>query len=139
MATNKTLQSDSSVAAFIATVADEGQRADAFNIVSIMEKLSGEPPKMWGGAIIGFGRYHYSYENGREGDMCRIGFSPRKGKTVIYVVTGFPAHDHIMARLGKLKTGKSCLYIKRLSDVDQAVLEELIHASLDVMRTRYPD
>lgn len=128
-----------SVDGFIKAVADEKQRADAHKIAAIMERLSGHPPKMWGPSIIGFGSYHYKYDSGREGDMCRIGFSPRKGQTVLYLVDGFEGHAELMARLGKHKTGKSCLYIKRLSEVDEAVLEQLCAESLKWMAAKYPE
>jgi Domain of unknown function (DU1801) len=139
MATNKTQQTDSSVEAFLATIADEAQRGDAHTLVALMQRLSGNAPRLWGPSIIGFGSYHYKYDSGREGTSLRIGFSPRKGQTVLYIMDGFPRHAGIMARLGKYKTGKSCLYIKRLSDVDGAVLEELCKASLDWMAKTYPD
>ena len=139
MATNKTQETDASVDAFLAGVADEGQRRDADTLIALMQRLSGYPPRLWGPSIIGFGSYHYKYDSGREGDSLRIGFSPRKGQTVLYIVDGFPRHADIMARLGKHKTGKSCLYIKRLSDVDGTVLEELCKASLAWMATRYPE
>jgi Domain of unknown function (DU1801) len=139
MATNKTQQTDSSVDAFLAKVADERQRDEVHTLVELMQRLSGHPPRLWGPSIIGFGSYHYKYDSGREGDSLRIGFSPRKGQTVLYIMGGFPRHPDIMARLGKYKTGKACLYIKRLSDVDGAVLEELCKASLDYIGTTYPD
>ena len=138
MAENKTQETDASVAAFIDAVPDEGQRADAGFIVAMMERISGLPPKMWGPAIIGFGRYHYQYESGREGDMPRLAFSPRKGKTVVYINGGFPTHADIMARLGKFKNGVGCLYIKTLSDVDARALDELVRASLAYMDDKYP-
>lgn len=128
-----------SVDGFIQAVADEKQRADARKIAAMMEQLSGHQPKMWGPSIIGFGSYHYKYDSGREGDMCRIGFSPRKGQTVLYLVDGFEGHGELMAKLGKHKTGKSCLYIKRLSDVDEAVLEQLCVKSLGWMTAKYPE
>ena len=137
-AENKTKTTDVSVDDFIAAVADSSQRSDAENIRAMMEKLSGEPAKMWGPSIVGFGSYHYRYESGREGDMCRIGFSPRKGQTVLYLIDGFEGHSELLARLGKHKTGKSCLYIKRLADVDPAVLEQLCHRSLAYMSEKYP-
>lgn len=124
---------------FIEAVADEKQRADAHTIAAMMERLSGHPPKMWGPSIIGFGSYHYRYDSGREGDMCRIGFSPRKGQTVLYLVDGFEGHAELMTKLGKHKTGKSCLYVKRLSDVDESVLEQLCTKSLDWMAQKYPE
>ena len=135
---NKTKETAASVDAFIAAVADPKQRADAERIRALMEELSGEPAKMWGPSIIGFGSYHYRYDSGREGDMCRIGFSPRKGQTVLYLIDGFEGQPELMARLGKHKTGKSCLYLKRLSDVDGDVLEELCRRSLAYMAEKYP-
>lgn len=127
-----------SVNEFIEAVADETQRADAHKITAMMERLSGHPPKMWGPTIIGFGQYHYKYASGHEGDMARIGFSPRKGNTVLYLVDGFTGYPELMTKLGKHKTGKSCLYIKRLSDIDEAVLEQLCVESLNWMAEKYP-
>jgi hypothetical protein len=124
---------------FIAAIADEGQRADAHKIIAMMERLSGHPPKMWGPSIIGFGSYHYKYDSGREGEMCRIGFSPRKGQTVLYLIDGFQSQADLMAKLGKHKTGKSCLYVKRLSDIDEAVLEQMCAGSLKWMAAKYPE
>lgn len=135
---NKTKETAVSVDDYIATVADANQRADAEKIRALMERLSGELAKMWGPSIIGFGSYHYRYESGREGDMCRIGFSPRKGQTALYLIDGFEGQPELMARLGKHKTGKSCLYVKRLSDVDGDVLEELCRRSLAYMAQKYP-
>ncbi len=135
---NKTIQTDADVGAFLATVADDRQRTDAVALIDILKRLSGESARMWGPSIIGFGTYHYKYVSGREGDMARIGFSPRKGQTVLYIADGFPRHADIMARLGKYKTGKSCLYVKRLVDIDGGVLEELFAASLDFMAEKYP-
>ncbi len=135
---NKTKATEVSVDAFIASVADANQRTDAEKIRALMERLSGEPAKMWGPSIIGFGSYHYKYESGREGDMCRIGFSPRKGQTVLYLIDGFEGQSDLMERLGKHKTGKSCLYVKRLSDIDETVLEELCVCSLQYMAEKYP-
>lgn len=138
MAANKTQETDADVTAFLAGVADPAQRADADTIIAMMSAASGQPPKMWGASIIGFGRYHYRYESGREGDMCRIGFSPRKGQTVLYIVDGFPSHAASLAKLGKHKTGKACLYIKKLADVDMGILQQLVTESLAEMDRRYP-
>jgi Domain of unknown function (DU1801) len=138
MAENKTKPTAASVVAFLGTVADEQQRGDALLLSAMMERLTGEPPKLWGPSIIGFGRYHYKYESGREGDMCRIGFSPRKGQTVIYLVEDFAGKADLLARLGKHKVGKACLYIKRLTDVDFGVLEEVCGRSLAWMEHHYP-
>lgn len=136
---NKTTANDNDVDSFIAAVTDERQRDDALQIIGMMQRLTGHPPKMWGPSIIGFGSYHYKYDSGREGDMCRIGFSPRKGKTVLYIVDGFEGHGALLEKLGKFKTGKSCLYLKKLSDVDEAVLEQLIVGSMEWMAGKYPE
>ena len=138
MAENKTQATSADVAAFIDGVADETQRADAHEIAAMMARLSGEPPKMWGPSIIGFGSYHYKYNSGREGDSLRIGFSPRKGQTVLYLIDGYAGKEAQLARLGKHKLGKSCLYIKRLSDVDVGVLEEMVVETLAYMAKTYP-
>jgi hypothetical protein len=137
-ATNKTIVNDADVANFVAQIADDAQRADAAILLAMLMRVSGEAPKMWGPSIIGFGHYHYRYDSGREGDMCRIGFSPRKGKTVLYINDGFPKYAELLARLGKHKTGKSCLYLGTLSAVDLGVLESLCVASLDHMAQAYP-
>jgi Domain of unknown function (DU1801) len=135
----KTMPTEISVGEFIDSVVDEKQRADAHQIADMMARLSGQQPKMWGPSIIGFGSYHYKYDSGREGDMCRIGFSPRKGNMVLYLIDGFEGQSALLDKLGKHKTGKSCLYIKRLSDVDEAVLKQLIVESLDYMAQKYPE
>jgi len=137
MATSKTVETNADVDAFIERVANPGQRDDARTLVVLLTRLSGHTPKMWGPTMIGFGSYHYRYDSGREGDAMRIGFSPRKSETVIYVL-GYPGQDAHLARLGKHRIGKSCLYIKRLSDVDMAVVEEICAASLADMDARYP-
>ncbi len=139
MATNKTVATSTDVTAFIERVTDEQQRADAHVIAAMMARLSGAQPKMWGPSIIGFGRYHYKYDSGREGTSLRIGFSPRKGQTVIYLIDGYSNRAEQLARLGKHKLGKSCLYIKRLSDVDIAVLEEMVVGTLAYMAKTYPN
>jgi hypothetical protein len=137
-AENKTKPTGVSVDAFLDGVADPRKRADAKAVRALMERVSGEPAMMWGPSIVGFGSYHYKYESGREGDMGRIGFSPRSSALVLYLVGGFPRHQALMDRLGKYKTGKSCLYIKRLADVDESVLEELARESLASMAKAYP-
>lgn len=138
MAENKTKPTPVSVADFIAAVPDPARRADAETLATLLADLSREPATMWGPSIVGFGRYRYIYDSGRSGEMCRIGFSPRKAETVLYLTDGFPLHADLLARLGKHRTGKSCLYIKRLSDVDMAVLTELIDASLAAIDAAYP-
>ena len=135
----KTKTTGVSVDEFIDAVADKRQREDAKQITAMMERLSGHPPKMWGSSIIGFGQYHYKYDSGHEGEMARIGFSPRKGQTVLYIFDGYDKYADLMAKLGKHKTGKSCLYIKCLSDIDQDVLEQLCSNSLDYMAAKYPE
>src|SRR5580693_1710363 len=123
MADNKTKPTKLSVAAFIDALTDQTKRADAKALAKLMERAAGETPKMWGPSIIGFGSYHYSYDSGREGDMPLIGFSPRKSATVLYNVTGFSHSEALPEKSGKHTTGKACLYVKTLADVDQKVLE----------------
>jgi hypothetical protein len=137
-APNKTQATTADVAAFIAAVPDAGRRADAETLVTLMARLSGEQAAMWGPSIIGFGSYSYRYDSGRTGTMCRIGFSPRKAETVVYLVDGFTGQAELLARLGRHRIGKSCLYLKRLADIDISVLEAMISASLASMATRYP-
>lgn len=135
----KTKPTEVSVAAFLDNVADPQRREDAGAIRAMMERITGEPAKMWGASIVGFGTYHYKYDSGHEGTMCRLGFSPRKAELVLYVLTQSEGQGALLARLGKHRTGKSCLYIKRLSDVDEGVLEELIIHALDYMNEKYPE
>ncbi|ATY33850.1 DUF1801 domain-containing protein [Sphingomonas psychrotolerans] len=138
MAEIKTKATPESVDAFIEAVSDPVRRADAKAVAALMAQVSGETPAMWGATIIGFGSYHYRYDSGHEGEMCRLGFSPRKTELVLYVLNGSPEQDAQLARLGKHKTGKACLYIKKLADVDLAVLEELMRDQLTSMDARYP-
>jgi hypothetical protein len=129
-ANNKTTQTDESVEAFLNAVADEQQRADSFKIDAIMRRVAGEKPKMWGSSIVGYGMRHLKYDSGREMDWMVIGFSPRKGNLTLYVGLGSgSSYDEMLERLGKHKTGKGCLYINKLSNINEAVLEELITAS----------
>ena len=137
MAENKTKPTQLSVAAFINALADPTRRADAKTLVRLMQSAAGEKPKMWGTSIIGFGSYHYTYDSGREGDMPLIGFSPRKAATVLYNLLGSSDSKALLAKLGKHTTGKGCLYVKKLADVDQQILEALIVKSLADMRARY--
>jgi hypothetical protein len=138
MADNKTKPTKLSVAAFIDALTDRTKCADAKALVKLMQSAAGEKPKMWGPSIIGFGSYHYRYDSGREGDMPLVGFSPRKAATVLYNVTGFGDSVALLAKLGKHTTGKACLYIKRLADVDQKVLKALVIKSVAATRVRYP-
>ena len=139
MPENKTKATQQSVEAFLDAVTPEARREDARALCALMQRLSGEAPKMWGPTIVGFGQYRYRYESGREGDMCRLGFSPRKPAHVLYVASGSPRHAELKARLGKVSSGASCLYVKRLADVDTAVLEEMITESLAYMLRTYPE
>jgi hypothetical protein len=137
MAENKTKPTKLDVATFIDALTDEIRRMDAKALVKVMQSASGEKPKMWGPSIIGFGTYHYTSESGREGDMPVVGFSPRKAATVLYGVKRSNESDALLAKLGKHTTGKGCLYIKKLADVDQKVLKALIVKSVAAMRTRH--
>ena len=138
MADNKTKPTKVSVAAFIDALTDQTSRADAKALVKLMQSATGEKPKMWGPSIIGFGSYHYTYESGREGDAPLIGFSPRKAATVLYGATGSGDSEALLAKLGKHSTSKGCLYIKKLADVDQKVLEDMVVKSVAAKRARYP-
>ncbi len=140
----KTKPTDADVRAFIDTVDNETRRSDAEKLLGIYADATGMQPKMWGPSIIGFGSYHYKYESGREGDMCRAGFSPRKGNMALYLMGGYSNPDTqatmeaLRAKLGKHKTGGSCLYINKLSDVDTAILKEMIALDLVWMDEKYP-
>jgi hypothetical protein len=128
-AENKTQATDASVDAFLAKVEPEQRRADGRVLLDMMVRLTGEQPILWGPSIVGFGSVHYRYESGREGDICRIGFSPRKAQLVLYLAATLPGRDALLAKLGKHSLGKGCLYIKTLADVDGTVLEDLIARS----------
>jgi hypothetical protein len=136
MAELKTKQTDESVTKFLNTVEDEKKRKDCFEIVEIMRQVTGMPPKMWGTAIIGFGRYHYKYESGHEGDMCLVGLSPRKQNIVLYGM-GVSDKNELFLKLGKYKTGKSCLYINKLSDIDVNVLRQIVGVSFQHLQQKY--
>jgi Domain of unknown function (DU1801) len=133
MAENKTKPTKLSVAAFINGLTDQARRADAKALVKLMQSASGEKPQMWGPSIIGFGSYHYRYDSGREGDMPLVGFAPRKAATVLY---GMGEGKALLAKLGKHTTGKGCIYIKKLADVDQQVLAAMVAKSVAAMRAR---
>jgi hypothetical protein len=136
MAENKTKATLVDPQDFINQVDDEQKRKDAKELVRLMSDVTGKPPKMWGPTIVGFGKYHYKYESGREGEICMTGFSPRKPSLVLYLGPGLEDKD-LMARLGKHKTGKGCLYIKKLDDIDRTVLKKLVVKSVAEMRKRY--
>ncbi len=137
MAENKTKPTTISVPAFLDACADEVRRADAKALAKLMQKVTGNKPSMWGPSIVGFGSHHYIYESGREGDMPIVGFSPRKAANVLYGTIGFAGADALLAKLGKYTTGKGCLYIKKLADVDVKVLETLIKKAVAATRARH--
>lgn len=142
--TLKTHATAADVTAFIGAIENESRRTDAIALVDLFTATTGEPAVMWGPSIIGFGAYHYRYESGREGSMCRTGFSPRKANMVVYLVGGYEQPsvkehmDALRAKLGKHKVGKSCLYLNRLADLDQMVLREMILFSWRYMDEKYP-
>ena len=125
----KTRPNRRSVEKFLAGVEDPERRADCLALVELMREVTGEEPRMWGPSIVGFGSYHYRYASGREGDWFLAGFSPRARDLTLYITSGFSRHEELMARLGKHKKGKSCLYLKRLADVDRKVLARLVRES----------
>ncbi len=137
MAEIKTKQTDESVKKFLNKVADKKRREDCFAVLEMMEQITKMEPKMWGPSIVGFGTYHYKYESGHEGDMCMIGFSPRKQNLTLYILPGFAKYEELMKKLGKYKTGKSCLYINKLEDVDTATLKKLIKEGFTYMAKKY--
>ncbi|MGI9201537.1 MAG: DUF1801 domain-containing protein [Woeseiaceae bacterium] len=137
MAELKTKQNNASVTSFLAAVDDKEQRSDSKKLAKMMRAATGSRAKMWGSSIVGFGSYHYKYARGQEGDWPLVGYSPRKQNLSIYIMAGFKGSDKLLAKLGKHKTGKSCLYIKRLADVDENVLNTLIEKSVKHMRSKY--
>ena len=138
MAELKTTQNDKSVKSFLNSVIDENKRKDCREIMKLMQEITHKKPKMWGDSIVGFGSYHYKYESGREGDFFITGFSPRKQNLTICIMPGFSGYDSVIKKLGKHKTGKSCLYIKKLDDIDRNTLKELITDSVNYMTKSYP-
>jgi hypothetical protein len=139
MSENKTKPTAVSVAAFLEACTDEARRTDAKALAKLMQKVTGKEPTMWGPSIIGFGNYHYVYESGREGDNLVVGFSPRKAANVLYGAIGFDGAEALLAKLGKHTTGKGCLYIKKLADVDMKVLETLVETAVAATMARYAD
>jgi hypothetical protein len=136
MAENKTQASKASVTDFVEAIPDETRRADAKALLKLMRTATGDKPKMWGPSIIGFGSRHYKYDSGREGDMPVTGFSPRKAATVFYGLLGFGGAADLLSKLGKHSTGKGCLYVKKLADVDQKVLETLVVKAVAATRAK---
>lgn len=137
MATQKTRETAASVEEFLNGIENRTRREDGLAMLDLMREVTGEEARMWGSSIVGFGSYHYVYESGREGDAMLTGFSPRKQNLAIYVMPGFSAYDSLLDKLGKHKTGKSCLYINKLADVDLKVLKTLVRRSVQVMRKKY--
>ncbi len=137
MAKNKTAETAGDVTAFIRQHALPGQQEDSFRLIDIMKRVSGHEPRMWGPTIVGFGAYHYRYESGHEGDAPLLGFSPRKAAISLYVFTGLDEHQHLLQGLGKFKNGKACIYIKKLSDVDEAKLVAMMQETIRFLKERY--
>ncbi len=131
MAEPKTQRNDASVEEFLDAVADDQKREDCLTLLEIMKQATGAEPEMWGDSIVGFGTYRYKYASGREGDWMQVGFAPRKQNLTLYIMAGFSRYDELMKSLGKHSTGKSCLYIKKLDDVDMPTLRKLVQESVD--------
>ena len=138
MAPNKTQITDQTVAAFLETVAHPTRKSDAETLDRLFREITGLQPRMWGPSIVGYGKYHYTYDSGRTGEFLATGFSPRKTNLSIYIMPGYADFNGILARLGKHKIGKSCLYVNKLDDIDINVLQELIRAGLDDLGKRWP-
>ena len=131
MSENKTRPTDQNVTAFLNGVDHKTRRQDGLALLDMMVEVTGEQPVLWGSSIVGFGSYHYQYESGREGDMPLVGFSPRKQSLTLYIMPGFDEYDDLLADLGKHKIGKSCLYIKKIEDIDLPTLRELVEQSVE--------
>ncbi|MDJ0826814.1 MAG: DUF1801 domain-containing protein [Rhodobacter sp.] len=138
MAENKTKPTGADVGAFLEAVEPERRRLDGLRLDQIFREVTGWSPVMWGPSMVGYGRYHYIYKTGREGDALATGFSPRKAALSIYIMPGYADFGDLLARLGKHKHGKSCLYVNKLADIDEAVLRELIAAGLRDLATYWP-
>ena len=136
MAELKTKPNKLSVEKFLNSIKDEKKKADSFKVLELMKKITKEEPVMWGPSIVGFGKYHYKYASGREGEFFVTGFSPRKQNLTLYIMSGFKKYDGLMKKLGKYKTGSSCLYINKLEDVDLKVLKSLITESVKYMKNK---
>jgi hypothetical protein len=137
MAENKTKATQGSVVDYIAAITDATRRQDCETLMKVMAKATQETPVMWGDSIVGFGSYHYRYESGREGDSCLTGFSSRKGEISIYLTANFPGKDELLPKLGKYKAAKACLYVRKLSDLDLGVLEQVITRSYTERKRHY--
>ena len=139
MAALKTRPGNASVDAFLDSVDNENRREDARRVVAMMQRVTQAPPTMWGDRIVGFGSYHYRYVSGREGDWPLIGLSPGKRNLTLYIMPGFDDYQPLLAKLGKHRTGKSCLYLNKLQGIDMRALEDLVRQSVADMRRRYPE
>jgi hypothetical protein len=138
MARNKTTETENSIIDFINTAPDEAKRKDAFELLEIMQEVTGFEPKMWGSGIIGYGKYHYRYESGHEGDAPLAGFSPRKDAISLYLTSSFEDKQELLSKFGKHKAGKGCIYIKKLTDIDLVILKSMISASVKEIQKLYP-
>lgn len=138
MAEAKTKPTGASVQKHLASVATDAQRADAEALIALMSRVTHEKPRMWGPSIVGFGSFHYTYASGHEGDAALAGFAVRGNMFSIYILSGFDGEEALLARLGRHKTSKACLYVKRLADIDLKVLEQLVSRSVAAMKRRYP-
>ncbi len=137
MAENKTKPTEVTAASYLAAIENDARRLDCETLAQLMTQATGHPPVMWGPSIVGFGSYHYRYESGREGDSCLTGFSSRKGDISVYLTSEFPGRDTLLAELGKHKMAKACLYIRKLSDVNLGILEQLVRGSVAQVKRTY--
>jgi hypothetical protein len=137
MAKNKTTETEVSVIDYINAIEQEGKRQDSFKLIELMKNVSGEEPKMWGPSIIGFGNYHYKYDSGHEGDAPLIGFSPRKAAISLYVFTGLDEQLYLLDNLGKFTMGKACIYVKKLADIDEKALTNLMKETINFLQSKY--
>jgi len=139
MAELKTRPNNQNVDDFLKKVSDPAKRKNCHRVLDIMKQITQQEPKMWGDSMVGFGNYHYQYTSGREGNWFLTGFSPRKQSLTIYIMSGFDQFEHLMSQLGKYKNSKSCLYVKKLDDIDLGILKELIAESIKLLSKRYPN
>ncbi len=137
MAELKTRPNNQNVDDFLKKVSDPAKRKNCHRVLDIMKQITQQEPKMWGDSMVGFGNYHYQYTSGREGNWFLTGFSPRKQSLTIYIMSGFDQFEHLMSQLGKYKNSKSCLYVKKLEDIDLGILKELIAESIKLLSKRY--
>jgi hypothetical protein len=138
MAEQKTKPTGEDVEQYLNAISDEQKRQDCFTLMDLMHRVTGEPPKLWVGNIVGFGQYHYKYASGHEGYAALVGFAPRKANLVLYVLSGFEGQEQLLEKLGKHKAGKGCLYINRLTDIDLPTLRQIVQGTVDILRQRYP-